>query len=33
MRFEAAPGATELGFAGYRYGTVDDTFIIARRTD
>ena len=33
MRFDAAPGATPIRFAGYEYGTIDDTFTIYKRKD
>jgi len=33
MRFDAAPGATHISFAGYQYGTIDGTFVIYKRKD
>ena len=33
MRFDAAPGATHISFAGYQYSTIDGTFVIYKRKD
>ena len=33
MRFDAAPGATPIRFAGYEYDTIDSAFTIYRRKD